>query len=185
MHEAHVLTHLSIAACTLFLLCVGPYRNLRRDDFRTDVRRIRDRLFDFMWKNGYDFQNPSYRRVRQMLNGMLRLSNTMTPLGYLVVMCLTHARAHKLMLIDEPDRGLSEELNRAVQRASSRMIKFLFMEGLTGWAVRVLLATLRAMHAVRKIKAIVLNNVENILAEAYKFGSPILSSEMQHCVRNE
>src|SRR6266404_748144 len=60
------------------------FGKLRRDNFRTRIRRIRDGLVDYMWKNGCDFNAPAYRQTRQMFNGIIRLSNSLTPIAYLV-----------------------------------------------------------------------------------------------------
>src|SRR5215467_2523928 len=87
MNRSIVLAQCLISLGILSWLWYGPFARLRRDNFRSQIRRIREDLFDFMWKNGHDFGNPAYRATRQMLNGLIRSSN------YLSIITFLHATA--------------------------------------------------------------------------------------------
>src|SRR5437762_12932113 len=75
MTSAYLITTIVVSLTAIVALWLGPLTSLRRDNFRSDIRRIREDLFDFMLENGFSFEVKAYRDTRQFLNGMLRASN--------------------------------------------------------------------------------------------------------------
>src|SRR5262245_32745843 len=74
---------------------------LRCDKYRTDIRRIRDELFDYMWKEGHDFSTPAYRSTRESLNGLLRICNLLSPTLLIVSVAWDLARGQRLTATEE------------------------------------------------------------------------------------
>src|SRR5688572_13611506 len=75
-----------IGFALLGLLWTGPVARLLRDNLRNRIRRIRNQLFDLMAEREYDFNGSAYRAVRQELNGIIRLSNRLSPLVFLAAL---------------------------------------------------------------------------------------------------
>src|SRR5438034_11408435 len=78
------LSQIFVSLAIIATLWFGLFGSLRRDSFRCRVRKLRDDLFDFMWQNGHSFETPAYQEVRQSLNGMLRISNRLGPVAFLL-----------------------------------------------------------------------------------------------------
>jgi len=166
------LVSLGLLAVIWFVLVARA----RRDDFRCDIRRIRDRLFDFMWENGYDFSTPAYRKTRQTLNGLIRVSNSLTPVGFLlsfVVIAVSDPRDPPDDL-DNPalDVKLKGALRQSRHEAITVMIRFVYLSGLIGVLVRFLVVALRAAHAAIKVERMGIRKAEQFLAIAHSFGAP-------------
>src|SRR5437879_4753849 len=100
------LVSIGIVAFVWFFLVARS----RRDNFRCTIRRIRDRLFDFMWEHGYDYSTPAYRKTRQTLNGLIRISNELAPIGFLVSFILFALHEPKVCTDELDDPKLDEKL---------------------------------------------------------------------------
>lgn len=133
-----VLTTLTAAVFVVGWIWFGPLASLRRDDFRSDIRRIRDELFDYMWRNGHDYDSPSYQCVRHTLNGILRLSNQLTPLHFVLLLKWPTGISGRRITIDETDPALRRELRTALLKAAVRSWKFAFFEGTWGFVLRLI-----------------------------------------------
>lgn len=112
------LVGLGVLAFVWFYL----FARLRRDDFRSEIRRLRDGLFDFMWENGYSFNEPAYRETRQMLNGIIRLGNTLSPLSLFAAIYIGILREHAGHHFPEtsklPEGAFGEELEPGTRSSS-------------------------------------------------------------------
>lgn len=127
------------------LLCVWyfGFRRMRADDFRSDIRRMRDDLFDFMVANNLDFQSESYRCTRDFLNGLLRISNLLGPVVFLLF--IREASKGETPSDSEPkaeEDPLATKLRQTRERAIERTVQFTFVR-FTGFFVLVILAVLR------------------------------------------
>jgi hypothetical protein len=134
-----VLTTISVMVFVLGWLWFGPLTSLRRDNFRSDIRRIRDDLFDFMWMNGYSYDCASYQKVRMTLNGMLSLSNQVNPVWFVVWSRQKETINRDVTFIDDgDDAAVRQYAEQALKKAARRLEKFAFTEGTWGVAVRLL-----------------------------------------------
>jgi hypothetical protein len=160
----------SLAILAIFVHLFG---RLRRDEFRSHVRRLRDGLFDFMWKNGYDFDTPAYRQMRQLLNGIIRLSTVPMPLVFFLVTARVY-RDKALVPAKQAEADnspLAEELRRVRREVTWAITWFLMFRGPLGVAVLAAAVVLSAGQLLAKIPKF----LETVAWWAYRLGSPDLS----------
>lgn len=154
------------------------FANLRRDNFRSEIRLLRDGLFDFMWKNGYSFETPAYRETRQLLNGILRISNKLGPISFVVNFALVAAERDERTRREFPrceDDRLQSELVRIRNEASKMTVRFVFFQGIFGLFVRSLATVLRAVHYTFRFKQWMVRMTEGLMDFAHFMGRPDLT----------
>jgi hypothetical protein len=148
-----ILTQIAISLAALLFIKLWGFSAIRRDNFRSDIRALRDELFDFMWENKLQYDSSEYVETRQTLNGMMQISRTMTA-GKFFVLCILHG------MYDTPEMEksvssnplLSKKVVQIKARAVHRMLTFLFLEGTFGflakcvWKARHLLSVVRRVH---------------------------------------
>lgn len=149
---------------------------VRRERFRLRVRMIRDDLFDFMWKNGHSFDDPSYRDARQALNGMLRLSNTMTPMKFMIFAFQERRPSRRMVaFVNSPESALKERLLQAYSAAVCEWARFLFLSGSVGVLARLLISCLKTVSGARRFATAFKDVEQRWLGTAYDFGAPSLT----------
>src|SRR4030042_4139836 len=155
MIDQYVLFECVVSLVALAYLYSRCYIILRRDGFRADIRRVRDDLFDYMWKNGHDYSIQAYRDTRQTLNGLLRVSNLLSAPFFLVT--LLHVRKHGLGARKSPntehvqDPALRQAIEEAMNKPVLRLLKFVFLEGLTGLLVKAILLLICSVHVASRL----------------------------------
>jgi hypothetical protein len=165
---------------------------LRRDRFRTNIRYLRDSLFDYMWKNGYSFDTPAYVETRRTLNGMLRASNWISPVTFLLTAFYAkRASASQSPLFEAikavEDEPLRSQLMKTIDDAVYRMVRFLFLETIVG---RILLLVSGLKSRINLINR-VLSNIRKwvfaaartVLDDFYVFGEPSPRSGLVRLLR--
>ena len=175
-----ILTQLAISLSILTFLWFWAFASIRRDSFRCDIRRLRDGLFDFMWENGHSFDDPVYMETRQILNGMLRMSNTMSAVKFfgLVVLHQQHGGSEATDLLEKmPNGALKKEIERVRVLAVRRLLHFLFMEGTMCLVVRGILSTAYFIKRVNGMKNWATKQGTRLLEDFRVFGEPSLSSQ--------
>jgi hypothetical protein len=157
MNNAFALGQATVSLLFLAYVWIFLFGRMGRDAFRCDVRRLRDELFDFMVANGENFDAPAYRKARQMLNGVLRLSNHLNVFTFIaIVVC--HARLRRLgRLPDDPSRApgsakLKHEIAQVRAKLSERLLIYVFLEGVTGIVVNAILACGSMLRVAAKTK---------------------------------
>lgn len=169
MTNAYLLTTCAISLAILVVLWIGPIASLRRDNFRADIRRIRDDLFDFMLENRFSFEIKAYRDTRQALNGMLRASNWLSPVNLILAMFFHkwHGLESKQEFTNYDDcpPALKSKLLDTATIAVSRLIVFLFAEGTLGMLLRF---ALFVFSQSRKID----HAARRLTVELYSLGAP-------------
>ncbi|HUT88325.1 MAG TPA: hypothetical protein VMY37_02415 [Thermoguttaceae bacterium] len=181
--NAYILTECVVSLAILAYVYFGLVCRLRRDEFRADIRRLRDELFDYMWKAGRDFGDPSYLGTRRILNGMLRLSNRASALKFVVTLVTTALIVRDGETLCDPipepeDPEFREKLERVRRLALARFLRFIFLEGLTGVLVRVLAISGCAIRFVARFKERVADEARgSLLQQGYFFGDPDLPAE--------
>jgi hypothetical protein len=196
--NAHELTTLVVSVVFLAYLWFHTIPCLRRDNFRSDIRRIRDELFDFIWKNGYSFDEPAYVEARQTLNGLLRLSNRITPFMSMVAVVYFFRYDGRLKdknqnwLDDIADAELKNQIRQTVFDAITRTFRYALLEGATGVVFRATCSSLvllaRTFRVIRRLldhmRQIKEDVQRGVLVTANQLGSPALSDEgraILHC----
>lgn len=182
MTEPFLLTTCAIGIASLVALWVGPLSTLCRDNYRADIRRLRDDLFDFMWMNGYSFQTPAYLEVRQMLNGMLRWANVINLVNFTVSVWFV-ARNRPLddssanRLLDGCDPRLRGKIESTLGEAVKRTLRYVLLEGTTGVCVRSLVALLRVFGLMSNVKSAFARRGEVVITQAYLLGGQVTPAQ--------
>jgi hypothetical protein len=155
MNQYIAISQCLISVGLLTYLWIGPVARMRRDNFRSRIRSIRDGLFDFMWKHSYDFDSPGYRSTRQMLNGMIRCSNYFSITIFIHAACFAARRQDAAIGENEieelPDGALKQELCRVRTDAGKAMVRFIFIERPSGFVAIVMFAVLACFIKIGKI----------------------------------
>jgi len=86
MSDAVDCLYLSISALALLLL-MRFFRDYRLDKVRDDMFTLRDRLFDYAAENDL-LQHPAYRRLREIMNAMIRFAHKISVTRLLLSMFL-------------------------------------------------------------------------------------------------
>lgn len=143
---------------------------MRRDTFRADIRRIRDRLFDYMWENNLPYDTAEYVRLRQRLNGLIRLSERLGPLFFLSIIVIYRHELddHISVVSDKVPEPLRSRLREAEEAAAKRLGQFVFNEGCM-WLF------FKLVFLFGGIAKKVTSSVQWTMNAAYDFGSPQLS----------
>lgn len=172
-----------VGICALMAFYRWLFVPLRIDDFRYDIRSIRDDLFDFMWHSGFDFAEPAYVETHQTLNGLLRSAPHLSLISF-----LWHAfHFRDYTFIAEPARKtlaagpLRDKLDSAIRLAITRMLCLIFLEGIVGVPLRLALRVLHAAWLVRRLQIWAKKSAEALLSEAYILGRPQLT-EMERLI---
>jgi hypothetical protein len=169
MTNAFIITTSVVSLAAVVALWLGPFASLRRDNFRSDIRRIRDDLFDYMWENGLDFENKAYRDTRQLLNGMLRASTWLAPAKLLVALFFYKwyevEGEPTFTSYDNCSAELKSKLLGAAANAITRMIIFLFAEGTFGVLLK---CTLFVFWQSRRIEVA----ARRLALDLYSLGAP-------------
>jgi hypothetical protein len=134
---SYIFVSLGIIAAIYF---VG-FGFLRRDNFRSRIRELRDDLFDFMWQNGHSFETPAYRETRQMLNGTLLISNELGPVMFVICLYMFASKFKKPTPADSLEKlkpgPLKEKLMQVRHQAVRELITFIYLEGVFGFFVKI------------------------------------------------
>lgn len=151
MNNPFALSYLLVSLAALgfiyFVLCAS----LRREQFRCQVRRIRDDLFDFMWENEQNFEEPAYLKARETMNNVLLLSNKLSPT--VVVMSVAAAildlRRNGMSLPNPllPEGPLGDKIRQSYLALTWTLIEYSFLKGIPGLYVKSMLWIL--LHAFR------------------------------------
>ena len=177
MNDPTVLTTCVISVSYLTWLWFGPLAKLRRDDYRTDIRRLRDELFGFMVDRGYDFETPAYLKTRQALNGMLRWANWINPVKFCMMLRLVSVSKDESETSAWCPPDLETKISQIKKQAFMRTVKFIFLEGTTGVFVRALQFVLTVFGRINKFKQRIFSGNKVLISEAYRMGEPNLPNE--------
>ncbi len=178
MTNAYILPQIIISLCILVFI-ERLFAQLRRERFRSKIRKLRDDLFDWMVAHRQDFQSPEYRDVRQTLNGMMRMSNTLGPFEFLVLFSRESSKKTSPQpcgVSAMPESPLKQKLIQVQIAAVHSMLWFLYAEGIFGRCCRAIWLCCKTMSYVSKTKAAVMVGAQQILREAHQFGSPHLTA---------
>lgn len=174
MNDTVVLTEIVISCAMLAFLGLYVVAAHRRENFRADIRRIRDGLFDAMWKNGFSYEDPAYIETRQVMNGMLRASNSMNALKFIGFIYLFEIHGRRTPLATSACSELQQILDRAREKAIDRFMRFIFTEGVTGVLVYALVMVMRWRNSMQAVS-------KKLVCEFLIIGSPAYGTVGRHC----
>jgi hypothetical protein len=148
----------------------------RRDRFRNQIRMLRDDLFDFMWKHGYEFSSPAYRETRQLLNGLLRLSNVWGPVSFLgsAVIAHSHPIDRQTPFDRLADGELKRELTTVRTAAIALLLDLLFRQGTLGFLVRAILGTFLVFRGIAQFRDQMVRSAQDLVVFIESIGAPDL-----------
>jgi hypothetical protein len=157
MNNSFTLSYITIGLAALgfiyFVLCAG----LRREQFRCEVRRIRDDLFDFMWENKQDFNEPAYLKARETMNGFLVLSNKLSP-TVLVMSAIAAVFTLRRNGVSSPPPPLpagllGDKIRHAYLALTWKLIEYSFLKGIPGLFIKLAVWILsHAFHLSSRIR---------------------------------
>ena len=153
---------LTCAIIVVAAVYFGPLTWLRRDRFRTDIRAIRDELFDFIIDRGLNFSDPAYQDTRRTLNAIIRYSDRFGIYAFLVVVATPSDRAAPPQPVAETS---SPELRKKIAdvraRTARRLMTLVLGEGIVGGLIWMLAKLPRRSHHRRE--RIVQRNIRELV----------------------
>jgi hypothetical protein len=158
MNNPFALSYFMVSLAALAFVYFVLFARLRREKFRCHLRCIRDGLFDFMWQNGQDFNEPTYRKARDTMNTFLAESNKLSPV-ILVMAAVAGFLAWRRKGSQSailPAGPLGDKIRQAYMAMAWTLIEYSFLKGISGaflWsAVWVLKHAFRLHSRLRSIK---------------------------------
>jgi len=152
MDNAYVFAQFWISGIALVALYAFVFKQMLAEMCRTKIRAVRDDLFDYMWSNGLDMTDRSYRETRQMLNGLLRMTCEIGPLAFIMLMIRCSSSPKKVSARILPDSPLNGKLRKSKDEAIDHFLTFLYFQGVVGFLVRGIWYGLTAIRALKKSK---------------------------------
>lgn len=151
MNSQFALSYLMVSLTAMWFIYFVLWAGLRRERFRCQVRHIRDGLFDYMWENGHDFNEPAYRKAREVMNSVLALSNKLSPTALVaagIAVILTW-RCKGGLTEDNPlpTGPLGDKIRQSYLALAWTLIEYAFLKGIPGVFVRSVVWVLS--HAFR------------------------------------
>lgn len=180
MNGPFVITCCLISVLFICFVRFVLFPRLWREMYRSDIRRIRDRLFDYVLDNGAQFDEPAYRMARHNINMLIRVSNQLAPTSMIV--SLIGARAQVSHTQENPwgpipDGPLGDEIRKAYAAVVEVTVNYVFRSfpGLLCLVAFVLV--LRAVKHVRQVREVVADAARELIIAP---GDILRSAEVKH-----
>ena len=164
MTNTFALSYFMVSLTALGVVYFVLFARLRREMFRCQLRRIRDELFDYMWENAQDFNEPAYRHARDTMNSYLAISNKLSP-GVLVLATIATVldwRRRGVQAANLPTGPLGDKIRQAYMGLTWTLIKYSFLKGIPGaiiWSVVWILMHVFRLHSrLRGFKDVVVKD---------------------------
>jgi hypothetical protein len=158
-----------IGAVYVFLI-----RRQSAEKCRSEIRTLRDELFDFMLRNKHDFSHPAYIEARQAMNGLLRLTNSLNSIGCLYLMVTSQPK--KAAFESLPKAELREAIQHSLSRSVRAYYRYTFFTGVTGILMNTVYYVLRLAHLLDRMRNRLSRFREALFAYGYEIGTPSLSN---------
>lgn len=175
-----VLAECLVSAALIFCVWYFGFRRMKNDSFRCEIRQLRDELFDFMVVNGLDFRDEAYLKTREFLNGILRLSNILDPIVFVIIVVVSRngSRGQLGRVTARAPEALQQKLKETQKLAVERFVAHI-CSGFIGFVVLTSVSmTLRIRSIWLKIagprlkpKSWVESKTERIVPEFISVGS--------------
>src|SRR5437867_4829199 len=154
------------AAFGLWIYFFWVYRDYRLDAFRQKLFAVRDELFDYAAQGNISFDHPSYRTLRQHLNGMLRFAHRLT-IGWIIGISIARllrserevddrlARQHERIFANAPSSSRAD-LARLHEHAMLLAIEHLLLTSLIFWLAVVPIVVVFVIRTMWRGGAVIL-----------------------------
>lgn len=136
-----VLTEIVVSLMILTFV-LSQLWSLRRDYFVSDIRQLRDELFDYIWQNNLSFEDPNYQSACQLFDKLI--DNKWTTFSFLVLMFLNLRYNNHSINEERLPSDLSKKIDTITNEAVTRFVRFLFLERIlktivkiTGWELKI------------------------------------------------
>jgi len=120
-----VLTEIVVSLMILAFV-LSQLWSLRRDYFVSDIRQLRDELFDYIWQSNLSFEDPSYQSACRLLDKLIH--NKWTSLSFLVLVFLNLRYNNHSINEERLPSDLNKKIDTITNEAVTRFIRFLFLE---------------------------------------------------------
>ena len=148
----------------------------RAESCRSEIGRVRDDLFDFMWKGGHDFSDPAYQETRQMMNGLLRLTSVVGPFYFFAMIARCSSDQTRRPAIDAlPDDDFARFMRTASARSIKIFLRFLYLEGCLGMCIKCICVVFHAVRLMQKCTEYVTSRADLLREMASEFGAENLA----------
>jgi len=172
-----------LSLVALAVIYVKIFKPQREESCRSDIRRIRDDLFDFMWKHGLDYSDPGYVHSRNLMNGMMRLTNCVGAFEFLFLMATAPAppnNEYQSPIETVNDPVLREKLHRSINLAYRTFLTSLYTRGFFGLLFKGLLAVVNAVRRMRGYSTSVQRRATLLLGSlSHQLGTPVLTNRQK------
>ncbi len=185
------LAYCLVSFAIICFLWFRLFGSLHRDQFRSNIRKIRDSLFDYVWKHDLRFDTEAYQEVRCLLNGMLATSSRLTPARFIVALFLlptegdglkSKKSAFEESLDRVSDSGFRKAIADARRQAVAELVHYIFLQGIFGLALRVITsihnrffrATAKCASMIDDASSIVYGTVFNFPSSAVRRDGAVL-----------
>jgi len=187
MNQGYIFAQCWVSFVFVLVIYCLVIRRQRAEWCRSQIRFIRDELFDFMRDQDFSFDSPAYRETRNIMNGLMRLTNTIGPFQFIAMILCFHDedgdQKTKREIDKLEDGPLKEKLSKASKRATNVFVEFLFLTGVSGICVRCLMFVFRALHFAVKVRRWVSCRVDVLTDVANDFGNHTLTPRQQSLLR--
>lgn len=144
------LLSLLLSSLGLIYLAFWGFRELRMDEFRQNVFRLRDELFDFAADGNIAFDHPAYKMLRSMMNGYIRFSHRGSLLHFVGLTLSTYFTNRSYFVSRSFDMELKEataslddetkaKLEEFREKTSLQLFQYLFLSSYTKMTIALLI----------------------------------------------
>jgi hypothetical protein len=170
MNDPYVLPEVCISLGLIVVAWRYGFEPLRRDEFRCQIRRIRDDLFDFMWKNDLECRDTAYQDARAGLNAVIYMGGAFSPTSIIATIFLAIRRIHNeqapAQTKKSTDPMIQEAIDLANKRAVNALLTFLFLQGPFGLFIKSSYWLFCAIKAVQRTKQVVSVGADYVISHA-------------------
>jgi hypothetical protein len=181
------LLSLLVSSLGVLYLAFWAFRELRMDEFRQNVFRLRDELFDYAVAGNIALDHPAYMMLRSLMNGYIRFSHRLS-LSHFVGLTLSTYFTNRSYFASSSfdkqwrqataslDENTKAKLDEFRERTSLQLFQYLLLSSYTKKAFALTIVTtlllvimvLRGKAVFRAIKRLVKTHVD-FEVWAYKY----------------
>lgn len=133
----------------LTYLAFWAFKQFRIDEFRQNVFRLRDELFDYARAGNIAFDHPAYTMLRSLMNGYIRFSDRISLVHFIWLALLTRFTNRNFSnrfgvewnkAIASLDEETKAKLEQFQERASMELFHYLFISSYIKKAIVLIMA---------------------------------------------
>lgn len=112
--ELSIAVQVLLSLTVLLFVLFSLWPSQRVDLFRQQMFALRDELFDFALAENFDFDDPAYTQLRELLNGFIRYAHNLT--AYRTLMSFVRWKCTS----SEPHRGWATSWEQALDNVQNK-----------------------------------------------------------------